>query len=76
MPKIANFSLGRNPESSQERMNTADLREEGQRQMRGVIELADEWGSRVEPVTFKDFKSTLRTSLFALGRILVMLFLG
>ncbi len=76
VPKITNFALGRNNETSQDAPSPAELREEAQRQARAVIALAMDWGNRDEPVSFKEFEKTLRTVLFALGRILVMLFLA
>ena len=76
MPKITNFSLGRNSESSKDAPALKDLRKEVQSQAGAVIAFAEEWGSRDEPVTFKEFEKALRTALFALGRLVVMLFLA
>ena len=75
VPTITNFDLGRNNEMSQEEPTLAELSEEAQRQSRAVIALAVDWGNRATPVTFREFEKALRTALFALGRILVMLFL-
>ena len=76
MPKISNFALGRNTESSQQAPTLAELRQEARSQATALITLAEDWGSRVEPVTFKEFEAAVRTALFALGRVLVMLFLA
>lgn len=76
MHKITDFALDRNTESSQTEPTLTELRQEAQSQAAAVIELAEDWGSRDEPVTFKDLEKALRTALFALGRVLVMLFLA
>ncbi len=77
MPKITNFSLGRNSESPKDAPALKELRKEAQSQARTVIALADEWGSHDKPVTFKEFEKALRTALFVLaGRMVVMLFLA
>jgi hypothetical protein len=73
---ITNFALGRNTESTQKAPTLAELRQEARSQATSLITLAEDWGSRDEPVTFKEFETTLRTALFALGRVLVMLFLA
>lgn len=76
MPKITKFALSRNNETSQVEPTAAELRDEAQRQAKAVIALAVEWGNRDAPVAFKEFEKALRTALFALGRILLMLFLA
>jgi hypothetical protein len=75
MSKITNFALGRNTESSQNAPTLDELRQQVSSQATALIGLAEDWGSRDEPVTFKEFEMALRTALFALGRALVMLFL-
>jgi len=74
--KITEFALDRNTESSSPEPTLTELRKEARCQASVVITLAEDWGARDEPVTFKEFETTLRTALFALGRILVMLFLA
>jgi hypothetical protein len=76
VPKITNFALGRNIESSPEELTLAELRQAARSHANAVVALAEDWGSRDEPVTFKEFELALRTALFALGRLLVMLFLA
>lgn len=76
MPTITNFALGRNTDSSQEAPTVAELRQAARGQAATLITLVEDWGSREEPVTFQEFETTLRSALFALGRILVMLFLA
>ena len=76
MSRIINFSLGRNPEGSYVVPSFAELRQEARSQSTAVVALAEEWGTRNEPVAFKEFEKALRTALFAMGRVLVMLFLA
>jgi hypothetical protein len=76
MPKITDFSLGRNTESAQEALSSIELRQEARNQATALITLVEDWGTREEPVSFKEFETALRTALFALGRVLVMLFLA
>ena len=76
VPRITNFSLGRNNESSADAPTLTELQEGAQSQAKAVIALAEEWGSRDAPVTFMEFEKALRTALLALGRVVVMLFLA
>jgi len=73
--KITEFALGRNTESSQTEPTLEALRQEARSQAAAVLELAEDWGSREGPVSFKEVEQALRTALFGLGRVLVMLFL-
>lgn len=76
MSTITNFALGRNTDSSQGAPTISELRQEARSQATALVTLVEDWGSRDEAVSFKEFETTLRTALFALGRILVMLFLA
>lgn len=53
MPKITNFSIGRNKEKSQEAPTLLELRQEvrSQAKAKALIALVEEWGSREEPVS-------------------------
>ncbi len=76
MPRITNFSLGRNNESTADAPTLTELQEGAQSQAKAVIALAEEWGSREASVTFMEFEKALRTALLSLGRMVVMLFLA
>jgi len=41
-----------------------------------LVEMARTWASRTEPVSFKEFEQALRLAMFALARLVVMLFLS
>ena len=41
-----------------------------------LVEMTRTWASRTEPVSFKEFEQALRLAMFALARLVVMLFLS
>lgn len=76
MLTITNFALGRNTDSSKTAPTIIELRQEARSQAAALVTLVEDWGSRDATVRFKEFETALQTALFALGRILVMLFLA
>lgn len=76
MGKPAHLSLVKRPPEGDESLAATALRQRLQTQAAAVATLADEWGGREEPISFKDFEKALRELVFAFARIAIMLFLA
>mgnify|MGYP001600983902 CR=1 FL=1 len=75
MAKIIELSLVEKPKEAPP-VAADDLRREVQSQANKLVEMTEEWAKRNEPISFKEFEQALRLAVFALGRLLVMLFLA
>ena len=76
MSKPAKLSLVKRKPEEDEPLTATSLRQRLQTQAAAVTTLADEWATREEPVSFKDFEQALRDVVFAFARIAIMLFLA
>lgn len=76
MGKQVHLNLVKRPPEDDEPLTATALRQRLQTQAAAVATLADEWASRDEPLSFKDFEKALRDLVFAFARVAIMLFLA
>jgi len=76
MNKPARLSLVKWKPEEDEPLTATALRQRLQTHATAVSTLADDWATRDEPVSFKDFEQAIRLAVFAFARIAIMLFLA
>ena len=76
MNNPARLSLVKWKPEEDEPLTAAALRQRLQTHAAAVSTLADDWATRDEPVSFKDFEQAIRQLVFAFARIAIMLFLA
>ena len=76
MSKPAHLSLVKWKPEEDEPLTATALRQRLQTHAAAVSTLADDWATRDEPVSFKDFEQAIRLVVFAFARIAIMLFLA
>jgi hypothetical protein len=74
--KPARLSLVKWKPEEDEPLTAAALRQRLQTHAAAVSTLADDWATRDESVSFKDFEQAIRQLVFAFARIAIMLFLA
>jgi hypothetical protein len=76
MSEPARLSLVKWKPEDDKPLTATALRQRLQTHATAVSTLADDWATRDEPVSFKDFEQAIRLAVFAFARIAIMLFLA